>query len=76
MAAEIARGGYPMLHVCGLADVVVPIEENTDPFEKKVLESGGRITVIRKPGIGHHPHSLPNPQPIVDFILRATSGSK
>jgi hypothetical protein len=54
----------------------VPIEENTDPFEKKVLESGGRITVIRKPGIGHHPHSLPNPQPIVDFILRATSGSK
>jgi pimeloyl-ACP methyl ester carboxylesterase len=76
MAAEIARGGFPMLHVCGLADVVVPIEENTDPFEKKVLESGGRITVIRKPGIGHHPHSLPNPQPIVDFILGATSGSK
>jgi hypothetical protein len=76
MAAEIAHGGFPMLHICGLADVVVPVEENTDPFEKKVLESGGRITVIRKPGIGHHPHSLPNPQPIVDFILGATSGSK
>jgi pimeloyl-ACP methyl ester carboxylesterase len=76
MAADIARGGFPMLHVCGLADVVVPIEENTDPFEKKVLESGGRITVIRKPGVGHHPHSLPNPQPIVDFILGATSPSK
>ncbi len=76
MAAEIARGGFPMLHICGLADVVVPIEENTDPFEKKIVESGGRITVIRKPGIGHHPHSLPNPQPIVDFILGATSGSK
>jgi pimeloyl-ACP methyl ester carboxylesterase len=76
MAGEIARGGFPMLHICGLADVVVPIEENTDPFEKKILSSGGHITVIRKPGIGHHPHSLPNPQPIVDFILRATSGSK
>ena len=76
MAAEIARGGFPMLHVCGLADVVVPVEENTDPFEKKILESGGRITVIRKPGVGHHPHSLPNPQPIVDFILGAISGSK
>jgi pimeloyl-ACP methyl ester carboxylesterase len=74
MAEEIAHGGFPMLHVCGLADVVVPIEENTDPFEKKILESGGRITVIRKPGIGHHPHSLPNPQPIVDFILGATTG--
>ena len=76
LAAEIAHGGFPMLHICGLADVVVPIEENTDPFEKKVLQSGGRISVIRKPGIGHHPHSLPNPQPIVDFILGATAGSK
>jgi pimeloyl-ACP methyl ester carboxylesterase len=73
MAAEIAHGGYPMLHICGTADPVVPIEENTDPFEKKILSSGGRITVIRKPGIGHHPHSLPNPQPIVDFILDSTS---
>ncbi|MBW8334573.1 MAG: alpha-L-fucosidase, partial [Prolixibacteraceae bacterium] len=26
---------------------------------------------IHKPGVGHHPHSLQNPQPIVDFILRA-----
>ena len=75
MAAEIARGGFPMLHICGLADVVVPIEENTDPFEKRILAAGGRITVIRKPGIGHHPHSLPNPQPIVDFILGATIGT-
>ena len=72
LAEEIAGGGFPMLHVCGDSDVVVPIEENTDLFEKKVLRAGGRITVIRKPGIGHHPHSLPNPQPIVDFILRAT----
>ena len=72
IAEEIARAGYPILHVCGEADETVPIEENTDPFESKVLAAGGNITVIRKPGIGHHPHSLPNPQPIVDFILRAT----
>ncbi len=72
MAPGIARGGFPMIHVCGLADVVVPIEENTDPFEKKIVESGGRITVLRKPGIGHHPHSFPNPLPIVRFILEST----
>lgn len=71
MACEIARAGFPMLHVCGEADVTVPIDENTDIFEKKVLECGGRISVIRKPGIGHHPHSLPDPKPIVDFILSA-----
>jgi hypothetical protein len=28
--------------------------------------------VIRKPGIGHHPHSLVDPAPIVKFILNAT----
>jgi pimeloyl-ACP methyl ester carboxylesterase len=72
-AAEIAAGGYPMLHICGDADMTVPISENTDPFEKKVLAAGGRITVIRKPGVGHHPHSLIDPTPIVEFILHATA---
>jgi len=71
LAREIAGAGFPMLHVCGDADSTVPIEENTDIFEKKILTCGGHITVIRKPGIGHHPHSLPNPQPIVDFILNS-----
>lgn len=73
LAPRIARGGFPMLHVCGTADSTVPIEENTDLFERAILEHNGRITVIRKPGVGHHPHSLTNPQPIVDFILRATA---
>lgn len=72
LAAQIARAGFPMLHVCGDSDSLVPIDENTDIFEKKILEAGGDITVIRKTGVGHHPHSLANPQPIVDFILRAT----
>ncbi|HTO95044.1 MAG TPA: G-D-S-L family lipolytic protein, partial [Bacteroidota bacterium] len=72
LAGEIARGGYPMLHVCGLADVVVPFEENTEPFARSIVRYGGTISVITKPGIGHHPHSLPNPAPIVRFILRAT----
>ncbi len=66
------HNNIPMIHVCGEADVVVPIAENTDLFEEKIRQLNGDITVIRKPGIGHHPHSLANPQPIVDFILRAT----
>jgi pimeloyl-ACP methyl ester carboxylesterase len=71
LAEQIAAGGYPILHVVGDADETVPADENTAPFERRILASGGTITVIHKPGIGHHPHSLPNPQPIVDFILRA-----
>ena len=32
---------------------------------------GGTIRVIRKPGVGHHPHSLAEPAPLVEFIERA-----
>lgn len=71
-AAVIARGGFPMLHVCGDADEVVPIAENTTLFEQVVRANGGNIEVIHKPGIGHHPHSLKDPSGIVNFILKAT----
>ena len=69
---SIAQGGFPMIHVCGAADEVVPIEENTKPFEEAIKANGGAISVIYKEGVGHHPHSLENPTPIVDFILGAT----
>jgi lysophospholipase L1-like esterase/dienelactone hydrolase len=67
---QIVKGKYPMLHVCGDADEVVPMEENTIPFEQKVKALKGDITVIHKPGFKHHPHSLPNPTPIVEFIVK------
>ena len=31
---------------------------------------GGEIVLIVKPGGKHHPHSLKDPTPIVDFILK------
>ena len=71
-AELIATGGYPMLHVVGDADEVVPVDENTNPFEVRIKSAGGDITVIHKKGIGHHPHSLANPTLIVDFILKST----
>jgi len=71
-AELIAKGGYPMLHVVGDADEVVPVDENTNPFEVRIKSAGGDITVIHKKGIGHHPHSLANPTLIVDFILKST----
>lgn len=68
----IVRGKYPMLHVCGDQDEVVPMSENSLPFAEKIKLAGGDIQLIHKPEGKHHPHSLPNPQPIVDFILKAT----
>ncbi len=71
-ARKIAKAGIPVLHVVGDADVIVPVAENTDVFEKEMKALGKPITVIHKPGIGHHPHSLNNPEPIVRFILKST----
>ena len=31
---------------------------------------GGNVELIIKPGCDHHPHSLEDPQPVVDFIMR------
>jgi alpha-beta hydrolase superfamily lysophospholipase len=60
------------LILCADADEAVAPEENTYLFERKVKALNGTITVFHKPGFKHHPHSLPNPTPIVDFILHAT----
>ena len=69
-AAAVAGGKIPILAVCGDADDVVPLAENTGLFEKRYRELGGTIEVILKPGVGHHPHSLKDPTPIVDFLLK------
>jgi pimeloyl-ACP methyl ester carboxylesterase len=69
----LAKAGVPLIHVVGDADEVVPLEENTAIVEKRYKELDGKITVIVKKGVGHHPHSLKDPAPIVDFILEHTA---
>ena len=68
--APLAKAKIPLLHVCGEADDVVPMDENTRLVEARYKALGGEITVIAKPGVGHHPHSLKDPAPIVDFVLK------
>ena len=68
--STLAAAGVPILSVCGEADRVVPFAENTAVLEKRYRELGGPIEVILKPGVDHHPHSLKDPAPIVDFILK------
>lgn len=75
-AQKIAKAKIPVLHVVGDADDVVPVNENTAIFEHEMEALNAPITVIHKPGIGHHPHSLYNPAPIVCFILSATGRLK
>lgn len=68
--APLAKAGVPLLHVFGDADDVVPWEENTGLIESRYKALGGSITMIRKPGIGHHPHGLDDSTPIVEFIAK------
>lgn len=69
---NIASESVPILHVVGDADQVVPVSENTGLLNKRLNDLGWGMKVIHKPGVGHHPHSLKDPKPIVDFILMNT----
>jgi len=69
---KLARAKIPLISVCGNADTVVPIDENTYKLAETYRAAGGEIELIVKKGIGHHPHSLKDPKPIVDFILKNT----
>jgi pimeloyl-ACP methyl ester carboxylesterase len=66
----LADAKIPLLHVFGDADTALPWEENTGIVAERYKELGGSITLIRKPGVGHHPHGLTDPTPIVEFIMK------
>ncbi len=68
--APLAKAGIPIIHVVGDVDEVVPVAENTAIAQARYKKLGGVFEVIHKKDVGHHPHCLKNPQPIVDFILR------
>ena len=66
----IAEAKIPIIAVAGDADDVVPIDENILILEKRYRELDGEIQVIVKPGVGHHPHSLTDPTPVVTFLRK------
>jgi pimeloyl-ACP methyl ester carboxylesterase len=65
----LAKARVALIHVVGDADDIVPASENTAIIEQRYQKLGGEIRVIHKPGIGHHPHGLEDPRPVVDFII-------
>ncbi len=66
----------PIIIVYGKADKVVPAAENCELLAKRIKSAGGTIKMIGKDKCGHHPHSLKNPQPIVNFILEQSTADK
>lgn len=70
----LAKAGIPIIGVCGDSDKVVPYPENMEVVRNRYARLGGPVEVILKPGCDHHPHSLEDPRPVVDFILRYQPG--
>ncbi len=66
----LADAQIPIIHIYGDVDDVVLYEENTAVLFDRYTMLGGQIEVIAKPGIGHHPHGLDDPTPVVDFIMK------
>jgi len=63
---QLVANDVPLLNICGSLDFL--LERHTLAIEKRYHELGGRITVMIKEGMAHHPHSLRNPRPIADWI--------
>jgi pimeloyl-ACP methyl ester carboxylesterase len=63
---ELVKNDVPLLHVCGSLDYL--LEHHTLMVEDVYHMLGGRISVMIKEGVPHHPHSLQDPKPIADWI--------
>jgi pimeloyl-ACP methyl ester carboxylesterase len=73
--APLAKARIPILSICGGADEVVPLEENSALVATRYRQLGGTIELIVKPDGKHHPHSLKDPAPIVAFVLEHAPAS-
>lgn len=69
-AIQLADTKLPILDVSGDADQTVPLMENTMVVRNKMTAAGGSMILITKQGVDHHPHSLTDPTPIVDFVVQ------
>jgi len=73
---SLAKAGIPIIHVIGDKDRTVPVAENSRLAEERYKSLGGIFKVINKPNAGHHPHSLKDPAPIVDFVIKHSISDK
>ncbi len=67
----LARNNVPLLHVCGSVDPI--LGQFSTSIENIYQQFGGRISVMVKEGVGHHPHSLRDPKIIADFIEQSVA---
>lgn len=75
-ADALRKSKIPVFVILNGADDVVPPDENGERLVQLLQVNDGSIEVVRRPKLGHHPHSLKDPQPIVDFALKAMRSAR
>lgn len=65
---EFAKNGIPILLIAGDSDSIVPYKENGQVCVEYYQSIGRPITVYLKKGCEHHPHSLEDVEPIIEFL--------
>jgi predicted esterase len=65
----VLKAAIPIIIVAGDADTIVPYNENSAVLVNYYREKGGIINIIVKSGVGHHPHGLEDPKPIIEFLV-------
>jgi hypothetical protein len=73
--APLAKAKVAIIHVIGDADDVVQPAKNSALIEQRYQQLGGEIPIIHKPGVGHHPHGLDDPEAGCRFHLEARVAS-
>jgi len=68
-ANKLAEYKIPIIIVVGDKDQTVPYEENGKLFIEEYKKTHDDIVVIIKEGCNHHPHSLEDITPLINFII-------
>lgn len=66
----LVKNGTAVMLVAGAVDTLVPYDGNGKIFAERYQALGGTISVIVKPDCDHHPHSVEDPAPVVEFIKK------
>ena len=66
--AEFFSNKIPLLIVAGGADEIVPFDKNSEKLWNYCRENGIELNIIVKPNCKHHPHSLEDVTPIIEFV--------
>ncbi|MBQ4527791.1 MAG: alpha/beta fold hydrolase [Clostridia bacterium] len=67
---ELVKHNIPLMLVAGDSDSVVPYDENGILLHDAYKKAGCIMETIIKPGCDHHPHSLEDNSPIIEFIKK------